>query len=108
VDAVAAWVEGTATPELAAQIQITARQGQYAIDFVDTYSPVLNVAAELGAFDNTVFRDEVDQAVSDIIGNDKIPNIEYTDQLATVLDVTIPAATDEDGTLRFAPGAPRG
>lgn len=69
---------------------------------------MLNVAPELGAFDNTVFRDEVDEAVADIIGNDKIPNIEYADQLATVPAVTIPAATDEDGTLRFAPGAPRG
>ena len=111
VDAVAAWVEGTATPELAAQIQITARQGQYAIDFVDTYSPVLNVTPELGAFDNTVFRDEVDEAVAEIIGNDKIPNIEYADQPAErvrVGGVAIPAATDEDGTLRFAPGAPRG
>ena len=78
---------------------------------------MLNVTPELGAFDNTVFRDEVDEAVAEIIGNDKIPNIEYVDQpaldavvaeRARVGGVVIPAATDEDGTLRFAPGAPRG
>ena len=61
-----------------------------------------------------MFRDEVDEAVAEIIGNDKIPNIEYVDQpaldaqQARVGGVVIPATTDEDGTLRFAPGAPRG
>jgi hypothetical protein len=103
VAAVVAWVKGTVAPDLAAQIQIAARQAQYAIDFVDTYGPELNVAPELGGFDNTVFREEVDQAVADIIGNPRIPPIEYAP-----VPVTIPEITSEDGTLRFAPGAPRG
>jgi hypothetical protein len=63
------------------------------------------VAPELGAFDNTVFREEVDQAVADIIGNPRIPPIEYAD---VAVPVTIPTIITEDGTLRFAPGAPRG
>lgn len=108
VDAVVAWVRGTAPTDLATNIQIAARQAQYAIDFVDTYGPELNVAPELGGFDNTVFRDEVDQAVTDIIGNPRIPPIEYANALPATVQVTIPDATAEDGTLRFAPGAPRG
>jgi hypothetical protein len=63
------------------------------------------VAPELGAFDNTVFRDEIDQAVTDIIGNPRIPSIEYAD---VAVPVTLPTVTTEDGTLRFAPGLPRG
>jgi hypothetical protein len=111
VDAVVAWTQGVASPDLATAIQTAARQAQYAIDFVERFSPVLNVAPELGAFDNTVFRDEVDLAVEEIIGNEKIPAIEFADvppaAVATPGDrsrVSIPKATDEDGTLRFSPG----
>ena len=63
------------------------------------------MAPELGGFDNTVFREEVDQAVADIISNPRIPPIEYAN---VAVPVTVPAVTTEDGTLRFAPGAPRG
>jgi len=111
VDAVVAWVRGSASPDLATAVQIAARQGQYAIDFVDTYGVELNIAPELGGFDNTVIRDEVDQAVTDIIGNPKIPVIEYANVIATAnvspVSLTIAGATDEDGTLRFAPGSSR-
>lgn len=111
VDGVVAWVRGTASTDLATAVQITARQGQYAIDFVNTYGAQLNVAPELGGFDDTVLRDEVDQAVTDIIGNPKIPVIEYANVIATAnvspISVTIAGGTDEDGTLRFAPGASR-
>jgi hypothetical protein len=107
VDSVVDWVRGAAPTDLATKIQIAARQGQYAIDFIDTYSPVLNVAPELGGFDNTVFREELDQAVADIISNPRIPPIEYAN-VAGIIATTIPAVTTEDGTLRFAPGAPRG
>jgi hypothetical protein len=79
-----------------------------ATGFVDGLTEgVKALREELGGFDNTVFREEVDQAVADIIGNPRIPPIEYADVLAPV-PVTIPDATAEDGTLRFAPGAPRG
>jgi hypothetical protein len=108
VEAVADWVRGTAPTDLATQIQISARQAQYAIDFVDTYGPELNVAPELGGFDNTVFREELDQTVTDIIGNPRIPPIEYADIANVVVPVTISTVNKDDGTLRFAPGAPRG
>jgi hypothetical protein len=112
VTAVVEWVRNTSTnTDLSTAIQIAARQGQYAIDFVDTYGSVLNVAPELGGFDNTVIRDQVDQAVTDIIGNPKIPNIEYANVANITVGnvaVTIPGTTVEDGTLRFAPGSMRG
>jgi hypothetical protein len=110
VDAVLSWVQGTANTDLASAIQISARQGQYAIDFVNTYGAVLNVAPELGGFDDVVVRDEIDQAVTDIIGNPKIPNIEYVANAAVTGNIVVSAATTtkDDGTLRFAPGAPRG
>jgi len=115
VDAVVAWTQGTVSPDLAAQIQITARQAQFAIDFVERFSPVLNVAPELGAFDNTVFREELDATVTAIIGNEKIPAIQYADAPVLAPDlpirrpnVRIPQPTDEDGTLRLAPGTTRG
>lgn len=114
VDAVVAWVRGQTSGELAALIQNTARQGQYAIDFADTYGAVLNVAPELGGFENTVIRDEIDQAVTDIIGNPKIPDIEYADvanvSAATIanISVSLGATTNEDGTFRFAPNTNQG
>lgn len=111
VDSVIAWTQGTMSPDLTTQIQITARQAQYAIDFVERFSPVLNVAPELGAFDNTVFRTDLDEAVTAIIGNEKIPAIQYADVLPLLprrSTVRVPKTTDEDGTLRLAPGTSRG
>jgi hypothetical protein len=115
VDAVVAWTQDLAASDLASAIQISARQAQYAIDFVDRFGPELNVAPELGAFDNTVFRNILDETVTQIIGNEKIPAIEFADTpppaIATSLlplgdrsRVAIPKTTDEDGTLRFSPG----
>lgn len=103
VDAVVSWVQGIASSELTNKILISARQGQYAIDFIDAYSNVLSAGIELPAFDNTVERQELDQAVEDIVGNPKVPVIEYVD--ATV-SVTVPATVDEEGIFRFAPGKP--
>lgn len=117
VDAVVAWVKGQTSGQLATLIQNTARQGQYAIDFVDTYGAQLNVAPALGGFENTVIRDELDEAVTDIIGNPKIPDIEFADQipagnvarpLSGTIPVTLPTTTKEDGTLRLAPNSERG
>ena len=104
VDAVIAWIVGVSPPDMIGKIQMAARQGQYAIDFVDAYSAQLNVAPTLSGYDNTVERQELDQLVSNIIGNAKIPNIIYSDA-AAVLAVT-PMLTDEDGIFRFAPDNP--
>jgi hypothetical protein len=100
-------------------VLIAARQGQYAIDFVNTYGTALNVAPAPGEYNNTVIRDEIDQAVTDIIGDPKIPDIEYANVEAILADVaatanignilvSIPAATNDDGTFRFAPGSSQG
>jgi hypothetical protein len=105
VTAVVSWVQGVASPELTNKILIAARQGQYAIDFVEAYANLLATGIELPAFTNTVERQEIDQAVEDIIGNPKVPTIEYADAVVTV---TAPTTVDEEGIFRFAPGKPRG
>jgi hypothetical protein len=105
VTAVVSWINGTASTDLVNNILIVARQAQYAVDFVDTYSELLNVGIGISGFENTVDRQDLDQAVTDIIGNPKVPSIDYADA-ATI--TTIPTTVDEDGVFRFAPGSPRG
>jgi len=104
VDAVIAWIVGVSPADMIGKIQMAARQGQYAIDFVNSYSAQLNVAPLLSGYENTVQRQDLDQLVSNIIGNAKIPNIIYADA-AAALAVT-PMLTDEDGIFRFAPSNP--
>jgi hypothetical protein len=124
VDAVVSWIKGTASSDLASSILIAARQGQYAIDFVSTFGAELSLAPDPGISNNTVVRDQLDQAVTDIIGNPKIPVIEYAniaaiteDAIATanaaaivnrVGNITIPPTNPDDGIFRFAPGSSRG
>lgn len=105
VDAVVSWVNDTAGTDLTNNILLIARQAQYAIDFVDTYSSVLNAGIDIPGFENTVERQDLDQAVTDIIDNPKVPRIDYVD---TVTTLSVPAAVDEDGVFRFAPGNTRG
>jgi hypothetical protein len=105
VDAVVSWVNDTASTDLTNNILLIARQAQYAVDFVDTYSSVLNAGIDVPGFENTVDRQDLDQAVVDIIDNPKVPSIDYVDAVTTV---TVPTTVDEDGVFRFAPGAPRG
>lgn len=126
VDNVVLWINGTIDQDTGAAIEIAARQGQYAIDFVNTYSAELSVAATPASSNNTVVRTQVDQAVSDVINNPKIPTIEYANTTAITADIaaaanaavlvsnigniTIPVPTpnNDDGTFRFAPGSLRG
>jgi len=105
VNAVVSWVNDTASTELTNNILLIARQAQYAIDFVDTYSASLNVGIGISGFENTVDRQDLDQAVVDIIGNPKVPSIDYADTVATEL---VPITINEDGVFRFAPGKPKG
>jgi hypothetical protein len=105
VNAVVSWVNDTASTDLTNNILLVARQAQYAVDFVDTYSSVLNAGIAIPGFENTVERQDLDRAVTDIIDNPKVPSIDYAD---TVPAVTVPATVDEDGIFRFAPGSPRG
>ena len=106
VTAVVSWVNNTAGTDLVNNILLVARQAQYAIDFIDTYSSVLNAGIDIPGFDNTVEREDLDQAVIDIIGNPKVPSIDYVDTVIT--DITVPATIDEEGVFRFAPGKPKG
>jgi hypothetical protein len=113
VTAVINWIEGRLDATQSSQIEIAARQGQYAIDFVTTFATELNPAREIAGFTNTVERTDIDFAVTEIIGNSKIPPIEYADIVAELVNqsgiaVDPGATTNEDGTFRFAPGAPRG
>jgi hypothetical protein len=124
VDAVVAYLEGAADPNLSTAIEIAGRQGQYAIDFVNTYGNALAVAPTPVVSNNTVVRDQVDQAVSDVVGNPKIPPLIYANVTAIAIDVataanvaaniatnfgnvtiTIPSSNPDDGTFRFAPGS---
>jgi hypothetical protein len=105
VTAVVSWVNNTASTELTDNILLVARQAQYAIDFVDTYSSVLNAGIDVPGFDNTVERQDLDQAVIDIIGNPKVPSINYVDTVTAV--VTVPTTINEEGVFRFAPGKPK-
>ena len=105
VTAVVNWVNGTAGSDLVNNILLVARQAQYAIDFVDTYSNILNTGIDIPGFENTVDRQDLDQAVTDIIDNPKVPEIDYVD---TVTTVTVPTTINEDGVFRFAPGTLRG
>lgn len=105
VNAVVSWVNNTASTELTNDILLVARQAQYAIDFVDTYASALNAGIDIPGFENTVDRQDLDQAVIDIIDNPKVPSIDYVD---TATAVTVPTTVNEDGVFRFAPGSPRG
>jgi hypothetical protein len=104
VNAVVSWVNNTASTELTNNILLVARQAQYAVDFTDTYSSLLNAGIDVPGFENTVDRQDLDQAVTDIIGNPKVPSIDYAD---TATITIIPTTVDEDGVFRFAPGNPK-
>jgi hypothetical protein len=123
VDAVVDWINRSVEPDLGSAILIAARQGQYAMDFVNTYSDELSIAQPAGVSNNTVIRTQIDQAVTDVIDNPKIPDIEYANVEAIAADaittaaaaanignifVSIPVSTNDDGTFRFAPGSSRG
>jgi hypothetical protein len=111
IESVVNWVAGTADPDTVTKVKIAARQAQYAIDFVETYGPELNLSVDVPGYTNTVDRTDVDAAVTEIIDNQKIPDIEYADLpvvgvtagVQTAAGAAIPGVTDEDGTFRFAP-----
>jgi hypothetical protein len=126
VDAVVAYLQGTANSELAAAIEIAGRQGIYAIDFVSTYGDELMLAAAPVSSDNTIVRDQIDQAVADIIDNPKIPTLEYANIVAIEADIvasvkaaelianvaniniTVLPSNLDDGTFRFSRGSRQG
>ena len=107
VDAVVSWVQGTASSEITDNIKIAARQGQYAIAFIDTFANSLNAGVDSPGFINTVDRQEIDQVLTEIIGNEKVPSVDYADIIPELPDFAIPVDSDEEGIFRFAPGKPK-
>ena len=74
VDTTAAWVKGIAPADLVSEINSVAKNAQYAVNFVaNKASEITRGLTQLGGFTNTIERSAVDQAVSQIIGNPKIP-----------------------------------
>lgn len=107
VDTVLAWIAGRIDTNTANLLTISARQGQYAIDFMSSNSSAISSIPSLLGATGTTVRDAVDQAVTEIIGNEKIPVIDFggANTVGTA-NVTAPSTTNEDGVFRFAPGRP--
>lgn len=123
VDAVTQWVDGFADEQQVTMLSTTARQGQYAIDFVDIYGQDVNLIDTIPTGPFEADREIIDQAVADIIGNPKVPIPQYT-QIPSVVSggdagttsviqpddtiVRVPVTivnANENGLFRFAPGA---
>lgn len=105
VNAVVAWVNGTADPDTVSKCQIAARQAQFAIDLSNQISqeitePIIEPLVDENPTTDYTARDAIDQTLQEIIGSGKIPTPEFA---TTPLPVTLPQDR-EDGTLRFAPG----
>jgi len=121
VSPVVQWVDGFADTQDIADLTISARQGQYAIDFVEFYGEEINLI-DTPPDGTTAQRDVIDQAIADIIDNPKVPIPQYTDIPTEILDdaetqiqadgslikVAKPITTNEDGIVRFAPGSNQG
>jgi hypothetical protein len=126
IDAVVEYLQGTADLALSSAIEVAGRQGIYAMDFVEAYGDELFLTTAPASSDNTVIRTQIDQAVSDIIDNPKIPTLEYANiaaieadiiasanaanLIATVgnINITIPPSNNDDGTFRFSRGSRQG
>lgn len=102
VDTVLAWINGELDTDTSNLLIISARQGQYAVDFMATNTTAISSIPSLLGSTGTTIRTVVDQAVTQVIGNEKIPAIDF----GGAANVEIPATTNEDGVFRFAPGKP--
>lgn len=102
VDTVVAWIKGQVSGTTADMLTVSARQGQYAVDFMATNISAINTIPSLSGSVGTTIRTVVDQAVTEVIGNEKIPTINF----GGAANVEIPPTANEDGVFRFAPGKP--
>ena len=82
---ISAWTKGLAPANLLPDINNLARQGQFAVSFVDTKLPSFSsgILSNLEA-SNTVNRTNVDQAVKNLLGSDRYPVPNYTSTEAPV------------------------
>lgn len=73
-----AWSRGAAPGDIVNQANALARDGAFALNFVDNKLPVTAQGASvIPGYNNQVNRQSVDQAVKAILGNDKIPVPDY-------------------------------
>jgi hypothetical protein len=131
VDSVTQWVDGFASSNQVDALTVVARQGQYAIDFVEAYGAEINLLDTVPTGTFEADREDIDQVVANIIGNPKVPVPQYTETPA-VVEVTVDgvpvlqaapviqpddtivrvpvtvANTQENGLFRLAPGYKRG
>lgn len=74
VDNTVEWIKGVAPADLLPSINQTAKNAQYALNLVNKKLPEITVSnINLGGSTGTIGRDAVDRAVSEVIGNPKIP-----------------------------------
>jgi hypothetical protein len=97
VDNVVQWVDGFAAPSEVADLQIAARQGQYAVNFVDTQEISNESALSATAAVDTVERNVIDQTVAEIIGDPKVPVPQYTDTEVVIADPAVAQAKQQLG-----------
>jgi hypothetical protein len=76
------WIQGAAPPDIALEINSVAKSAQFAVNFVDTKASELVAGGiQLGGFTGTAQRGQVDRAVTDIIGNAKVPTPNFSQGL---------------------------
>jgi hypothetical protein len=97
VDSVVQWTDGFADTQVQSDLTIAARQGQYAIDFVEYYGEEINLVNTPPDGTNAS-RDVIDQAIVDIIDNPKVPVPQYTDIPAESVNTT-ETVIQNDGSL---------
>lgn len=108
VDTVLAWIRGEVDNNTANLLAISARQGQYAVDFMASNVTAQNTIPSLLGYTGTTVRTVVDQVVTEVVGSEKIPVIDFGGAAAdSIANVAIPATANEDGVFRFAPGKPQ-
>ena len=94
---VQAWLKGTATPDVTTGINIIARQGQYAINYVDNKLPntVTGYRIDLEA-SGTVDRSTVDEAVQAFLSSEKlpVPNFTTANAAANIIATTTNTVTE--------------
>jgi hypothetical protein len=83
VDEVVSWADGfSPDSETTENIVISARQGQYAVDYVDAFAAELNTTTDAPVSELTTestSRNVIDQEIANSIGDPKVPVPQYTD-----------------------------
>ena len=98
------WINGSANAVTAAQVETASRQGIYATDFYNTYATQLFPAPDPGGFVNTAQRTQLDQLVTAIINNPKVPAINFSNaSVAELAGNVVAVTTTGEGTFRLNP-----